>query len=201
MFKEILKQLQNASNPFEGFLGELWTIWTREAARAVLLARWSWQKLAEGLVQQAAAIQRQVQAAQAAGQINDQVNRQLGVMGIFPGFAGGSSFGLGINPDHAMFILFMGTIRAHNGDPPISQGMVQSDTPARGGGLMSWAASKAVAVFIRSWLMACSYQIYDSPKTVPLRYWLLVLGCRRAPVQARSQRLTRHSLVPKSVRP
>ena len=125
MFTKLLENLQNATNPFKGFLGELWTIWTRDAGRAVLLARWSWQNLPEELIQQAAAVQQQAQAAQAASQINQQVNLQLGAMGIFPGSAGGTSFGFGMNPDHAMFILFMGMIRAHRGDPPTSQGMVQ----------------------------------------------------------------------------
>ena len=133
MFEKLLECLQNATNPFKGFLGELWTIWTRDAARAVLLARWSWQNLPSELVQQATAVQQQAQAAQAASQINQQVNLQLGAMGIFPGSAGGASFGFGMNPDHAMFIMMMGTIRAHRGDLPSSQGMVQlAETVLRG---------------------------------------------------------------------
>jgi len=126
MFNKLLEQLGNVTNPFKGFLGELWTIWARDAGRAILLARWSWQKLPEELVQQAAAVQQQAQANQAASQINQQVNLQLGSMGIFPGSAGGPFFGFAMNPDHAMFIMIMGTIRAHRGDPPTSQGMVQS---------------------------------------------------------------------------
>jgi hypothetical protein len=125
MLGKLLERLQNATNPFKGFLGEIWTIWKEDACRAVLLARWSWEKLPEGLIQQAAAVQQQAQAAQSASQINQQVNLQLGAMGIFPGSGGGPSFGFGMNPDHAMFILFMGMIRAHKGDPPTSQGMAQ----------------------------------------------------------------------------
>lgn len=125
MLEKLLQRLQNATNPFKGFLGEIWTIWEKDAGRAVLLARRSWQKLPEALIQQAAVIQQQAQAAQAAGQINQQVNLQLGAMGIFPGSGGGASLGLGMNPDHAMFILYMGMIRAHRGDPPTSPGMVQ----------------------------------------------------------------------------
>lgn len=38
-----------------------------------------------------------------------------------------------MNPDHAMFMMIMGMIRAHHGDPPTSQGMVQlSETVLRG---------------------------------------------------------------------
>ncbi len=125
MFDELLRQLGNAASPFSGFLGDLWTVWSRDAARAVLKARWSWKKLPEELVQQAALIQRQVQAAQTRGEIDEQVNRQLGTMGIFPGLAGSSSAGFGMDPDRAMFILFMGMIRAHEGNPPTSQGMAQ----------------------------------------------------------------------------
>lgn len=121
MLGKLLERLRNATNPFKGLLGELWTIWTRDAGRAVLLARWSWQSLPEELVQQAAAVQRQAQAAQDASQINQQVNLQLGTMGIFPGSAGAPSFGFGMNPDQAMFIMIMGMIRAHRGDPPTSQ--------------------------------------------------------------------------------
>jgi hypothetical protein len=125
MFGKLLERLRNATNPFKGFLGELWTIWSRDAGRAVLLARWSWQNLPAELVQQGAVLQRQAQAAQAASQINQQVNRQLGSMGIFPGSAGGPSFGFGMNPDQAMFIMIMGMIRANRGDPPSSQEMIK----------------------------------------------------------------------------
>ena len=125
MLERLLQSLQNATNPFKGFLGEVWTIWKKDAGRAVLLARWSWQKLPEELIQQAEIIQQQAQAAQVSSEINQQVNLQLGAMGIFPGLGGGASFGFGTNPDHAMFILYMGMIRAHGGDPPASSGMVQ----------------------------------------------------------------------------
>lgn len=125
MLGKLLERLQNATNPFKGFLGDIWTIWKKDAGRAVLLARWSWQKLPEELIQQAAAVQQQAQAAQAASQINQQVNLQLGAMGIFPGSGGGPSFRFAMNPDHAMFIHYMGMIRAHKGDPPTSPGMVQ----------------------------------------------------------------------------
>ncbi len=125
MFRKFLERLQNATDPFKGFLGELWTIWKQDAGRAVLLARWSWEKLPEELVQQAVALEQQTQAAQAAGQINDQVTRMLGSVGIFPGSGGGPSFGFGMNPDHAFFIMIMGTVRVHRGDPPTSQGMAQ----------------------------------------------------------------------------
>jgi hypothetical protein len=132
MFGKFLDRLRNATNPFQGFLGELWTIWTRDAGRAVLLARWSWQDLPEDLVQQAAGVQRQAQAAQSASQINQQVNLQLGSMGIFPGSTG-PSFGFGMNPDHAIFIMIMGMIRAHRGDPPTSQEATQlAETVLRG---------------------------------------------------------------------
>lgn len=125
MFGKLLERLRNATNPFKGFLGELWTVWSQDAGRAVLLARWSWQKLPAELVQQAAMVQQQAQAAQTASQIDQQVNLQLGAMGIFPGSGGSPSFGFGMNPDHAMFIMIMGMIRAHRGDPPTSQEAVQ----------------------------------------------------------------------------
>jgi hypothetical protein len=133
MFKKLLEGLRNATNPFKGFLGELWTIWTRDAGRAVLLARWSWQNLPGNLVQQAALVQQQAQAAQAQSQINQQVNLGLGSLGIFPGSTGGPSFGFGMNPDQAMFIMIMGMIRAHRGDPPTSQEAAQlAETVLRG---------------------------------------------------------------------
>jgi hypothetical protein len=125
MFERLLQGLAKATNPFEGFLKELWTVWALDAGRAVLMARWSWQNLPEAIVHQAAAVQQQAQAAQASAQIDQQVNVALGSMGIFPGSGGGTSFGLGMNPDHAMFIMFMGMIRANQGDPPTSPGMAQ----------------------------------------------------------------------------
>jgi len=93
-------------------------VWAKDAGRAVLLARWSWQNLPEELVQQAATVQQRAQAAQVSNQMDQQINAQLGAMGIFPGSSGGSSVGLGMNPDHAIFVTVMGTIRAHQGDPP-----------------------------------------------------------------------------------
>jgi hypothetical protein len=133
MFEKLMAQLKNANSPFKGFLGELWQIWSRDAGRAVLLARWYWEKLPEELAQQAAVIQRQAQANQAQGQINELVNHQMGMMGIFPGSGGGPSFGFGMNPDHAMFIMIMGLIRAHRGEPPVTEGMAQnSDAVFRG---------------------------------------------------------------------
>lgn len=123
MFGNFLEGLKNVSNPFRGFLGELWNIWSRDAGRAVLLARWSWQKLPAELAQQAALVQRQAQAAQATSQINQQVNTQLGAMGIFPGSGGGIPLGIGMDPGQAMFIMIMGMIRAARGEPEGSQAM------------------------------------------------------------------------------
>lgn len=126
MFEQLLGLFKSATNPFQGFLGELWSIWTKDAGRAVLLARWSWEGLPEELVQQAAVVQRQAQAAQALSQIDQQVNAQLGAMGIFPGSGGGMPMGFGtMNPDHAMFIAIMGTVRMHQGDPPASPEVAQ----------------------------------------------------------------------------
>lgn len=129
MFEKLFQGLTSTANPFQGFLGELWSIWAQDAGRAVLLARWFWKGLPEQLAQQAAMVQRQAQAAQASAQIDQQVNAMLGSMGIFPGSGGGSSFGFGMNPDQAMFIMYMGTIRAHRGDPPASPQMVELAEP------------------------------------------------------------------------
>ncbi len=122
MSETLLTQLGNASDSFEGFLGELWTVWAGDAARAVLLARWSWQELPEELIQQAAAIQQQAQTTRGLGEIEQQVDTQLGAMGIFPGPRPLSvmSSGPGVDPSVAMFITVMSMIRAYEGDPPVS---------------------------------------------------------------------------------
>lgn len=126
MFDKFFDSLRKATNPYKGFLGELWLIWKHNPGQAVLFARQYWQNIPEETVQQAAMAQQQAQAAQQASQINQQVNTQLGAMGIFPGSAGGGSFlGFGMNPDQAFFITTMGTIRAFQGDPPAYQEMVQ----------------------------------------------------------------------------
>jgi hypothetical protein len=124
MFKKLREHLHNATNPFQGFLGELWTVWGHDVARAVLLARRSWQSLPDDLVQQAADMEAAAQAAQGQREINDAVNLQLGLLGISPGAGGSFGVGLGTNPDHALFISVMGSIRAHRGNPPAQPQMV-----------------------------------------------------------------------------
>jgi hypothetical protein len=129
MFEQLFQGMARATNPFQGFLGEVWNLWTRDVGRAVLVARQSWQKLPSDITQRAAMVQQQAQAAQASAQIDQQVNVALGSMGIFPGLDSGSSFGFGMNPDHAMFIMYMGLIRANSGDPPVSPQMIPYALP------------------------------------------------------------------------
>lgn len=109
----------------QGFTEQLWQTWQRDAARAVLLARWRWREIPEALVREAALVQQQVQAASWASQIDQQVTNQLGMMGIFPGFGGGGlTGGFGLDPGRAMFVGIMGMIRQHQGDPPASPELV-----------------------------------------------------------------------------
>ena len=120
--------LFGGGNPFQGYLSELWTVWQRDVGRAVLLARTSWEKIPEGIAQQVAGLQQQAQAARVQSQIDQQVTAQLGALGIFPGLGGGASFGgfgAMTNPDQSTFLVIMGTIRAHRGDPPTTAEWVQ----------------------------------------------------------------------------
>jgi len=133
IFGKVLEKFTKVTNPFQGYLGELWTVWSTDAGRAILMARWSWQNIPEELIHQSAAVQQQAQAAQMSSQINQQVNAQLGSMGIFPGSGGGGGFGFGMNPDHAMFIMTMGSVRAHRGNPPTSHGLAQLAEPVLSG--------------------------------------------------------------------
>jgi hypothetical protein len=127
ILSQLLNLGQGGNNLYTGLLGELWTIWQGNVSRAVLLARWYWNQLPEELIDQAAAVQQQAQAAQSTRQINDQVNTQLGMLGIFPGSGGGPSFSPpGIDPDHAMFVSVMGMIRLHKGEPPATPGLRRS---------------------------------------------------------------------------
>jgi hypothetical protein len=125
MFKKILEKFTKVNNPFHGYLGDLWTVWCKDAGCAILMARWSWQNIPEELIHQSAAVQQQAQSAQMSSQINRQVNAQLGSMGIFPCGGGGGSFGFGMDPDQTMFIMIMGAVRAHRGNPPTSHGLEQ----------------------------------------------------------------------------
>jgi hypothetical protein len=101
--------------------------------------------------------QQQAQAAQASRQINDQVTAQLGSMGIFSGSGGGMPFGFGMNPDHAIFIATMGTIRAHRGDPPASQEISQSAEAVLRGNIDPVAALVAAAPpFARQQIVAAA---------------------------------------------
>ncbi|WP_342740806.1 hypothetical protein [Bradyrhizobium sp. B117] len=68
------------------------------------------------IIEQAARIKQQTDAANRRSQIDAQVALQLGSLGISPGFSGGGV--LGFNPHQAMFISVMAMIRYHNGDPP-----------------------------------------------------------------------------------
>lgn len=107
------------TNQFEGFLGELWTVWSNDVGRAVLLARWLWQKIPESVIQQAAAIDQQTQAAQSSRAIGQQVNMQLGALGISPSTTGRTFLGGIMDPNVAMFLKVMGMVRAYKGDPPM----------------------------------------------------------------------------------
>jgi hypothetical protein len=114
----MISKLFEPRNPYQGFLGKIWDIWMRhDVAHAVLLARWSWQKLPVEIIGQAAGIKQQADFAAQRSQVDAQVALQLGSLGISPGFSGGGF--LGFNPDEAMFIGVMAMIRQHNGDPPI----------------------------------------------------------------------------------
>lgn len=124
MLDKLLGLLQGAAaaNPFQGFLGALWTVWAKDAGRAVLFARWYWKNLPADLARQAANVQQQMQTAHVSNQIEQQINAQLGAMGIFgssPGYVAS-----GLNPDHALFIVVMGTVQAHEGNPPPSPDVV-----------------------------------------------------------------------------
>jgi hypothetical protein len=132
MFEKFRERLQALTNPYKGFLGELWPIWMRDAGQAVLCARYSWQQLPDELVQQAVMLERQAQAAQASQAMDAQVRAQLGSMGIFPGAGGGMGFGgigFGMSPAQAFFVGVMGRIRAFRGDPPVSPDMVPFAEP------------------------------------------------------------------------
>jgi hypothetical protein len=118
MFNKLREKWNKATNPFQGYLGVLWTVWEHDVARAILLARLAWQALPVDIVQHAATIEAAGRAAQEERGINDAVDRHLGMLGIAPGAAGGFGANPGMNPDHAMFISVMGSIRAHQGDPP-----------------------------------------------------------------------------------
>src|SRR4051794_1476477 len=107
MLDQLLKRLGQAlnTNPFDGFLGQLWQVWTVDAGRAVLLARWHWQHLPTHLEQQAALAQQQARAMNARFALNQQVSAQLGAMGVFPGQSSSiGGFAAAMNPDQMIFI-------------------------------------------------------------------------------------------------
>ncbi len=122
MFEALRQAWHKATHPFEGFLDEVWTVWQHDVGRAVLMARRSWPSIPESVAAQAAAIEAQTRAAQANQQIMDSVNLQMQLIGASPGSSG--SFGPFVNPDQALFLLIMGSIRAHEGSPPPSPAMV-----------------------------------------------------------------------------
>lgn len=113
----MLRKLFQPKNPYQGFLGKIWDIWMHQnVAHAVLLARWSWQKVPAEIIGQAAAMKQRADAANRRSQVDAQVALQLGSLGISPGFGSGGF--LGFNPDEAMFIGVVAMIRQYNGDPP-----------------------------------------------------------------------------------
>jgi hypothetical protein len=139
MLTELLQKLQGVTNPFQGYLGEMWTIWNAQVVRAVLLARWHWQQLPTELAQQAAALQQQ---AQLQARINQRVQLGLGSLGIF---SGGAAPGFGMNPNQGLFILTMGTIRAYQGNPPTTPGLAELSEAVLTGQLEPVQALIAVA--------------------------------------------------------
>lgn len=121
MFEALRQAGHKATHPFEGFLEEVWTVWQKDVGRAVLMARRSWQSIPEAVAQQAAAIEAQANAAREHQQIMEVVNLQMGLLGASPG---GGGFGPAMNPDHALFLMIMGSIRLHHGNPPPDRAMV-----------------------------------------------------------------------------
>lgn len=122
MFEALRQAWHKATHPFEGFLDDVWAVWQHDVGRAVLLARHSWQSLPESVAHQAAAIEAQTRAAQEHQQVMDTVNLQMQLIGASPGSHG--SFGPMTNPDQALFLMIMGLIRAHQGNPPSERAMV-----------------------------------------------------------------------------
>lgn len=127
------KQIET-TGPFEEFLVKLWNLWREDVGRAVLLARYRWQDIPETVTQQAEAIQQQANAYRESSQIDQQVNVQLGMLGISPSCTGGSYLGGGgVDPGMAMFLMTMSIVRQYKGGPAI---------PPRSGALVS--SSEAV---------------------------------------------------------
>lgn len=93
----------------KGFLDKLEDIWTKDAGRAVLLARWFWERLPEELVQQAAMLQAQVRLGELQRGIGELVAPWLGSGRRVPGFET-------MTPDHAAFITIMSNIRMCRGE-------------------------------------------------------------------------------------
>lgn len=60
-------------------------------------------------------------------QINQTVGLQLGRLGIpaGPGLPTGPGFGIGMNPDQALFVMTMANVALSRGDPPGTVGMDQ----------------------------------------------------------------------------
>jgi hypothetical protein len=132
MLHKLRQAWHKATHPFEGFMGELWEAWTKDVARATLMARQLWEEIPEDVVRQYALIEAQGRAAAWKAGIDGTVNRALGGMGIFPG----SGFGFGgpmVNPDQALFLGTMANIRAHQGNPPAKAGMEQMAAAVLGG--------------------------------------------------------------------
>lgn len=128
---QLLQQLAPKPIQYEGMLGELRKAWQRDPGRAVLWARYEWQRIPEQVVAMAAQVQgmarMQAQAFRDSQAINQSVNIQLGTLGISPGFggySGGYSAPIGPSPDEIMFLAVMAAIRAHHGDPPTNPAVV-----------------------------------------------------------------------------
>jgi len=127
MFDQLFKTLAGAMNPFQGFLADLWNVWQTDVARAVLIARWYWQNLPAELAQQAAMLQQQQESELERHRINQDVDTQLGALGIFPNSASSfGSYGTGMNPDQSTFLATMALLRAHNGNPPAAPDAVNT---------------------------------------------------------------------------
>lgn len=117
----LLSPLGATTGQFKGYLRELWTVWSKDVGRAVLLARWFWQKIPESVLQQASLIQQQAQSFRPGPGIDEMVNLKLGTMGIFPASgSSGTSCGSAVDPNVGLFIMIMGMIRTYHGDPPVS---------------------------------------------------------------------------------
>ena len=99
------------------FVNQARTHWQRDPGPATLWCRWYWEHIPQEVIQYAAQFQQQAQSTLGDTRMRDELNAKLGAVGISPSYAPALSGGFVGDPNEAILMITLATIRQNRGDP------------------------------------------------------------------------------------